>query len=213
MNLNKHIPKAYATAIKRGFFLECKKCDGFGEIHNDGINKHGNIIGDIDCPSCNGSGIDQNIPISKLIMDVIEEVAEARKAFRLERRELGETSITKECPDEDYIWYYGEYFQNTFESELADIIIVILSICGYYGIELNDYNFTSTLSIDELLLIVCDDLYKYTLYKQGFKRVYKKYKHQLSFVYSTIINICTQKNIDIEKHLELKMKYNELREN
>ena len=207
MNINKHIPRAYKTAIKRGFFTKCIKCDGEGSLPMGAPFKAFTL-----CELCNGSGIDQNIPISKLIMDVIEEVAEARKAYRLQLRELGKTSISAKCPDEDYIYYYNEYFKDTFESELADIIITILSICGYYNLSLEYIKRRKNIKIDKVLSLVCFQLSELIYSEVGnMPFTYGNIENSLSGAYSLILNYCNKENIDIEKHIKLKMKYNELR--
>lgn len=215
MNLNKYILRAYGMARKRGFFPKCPDCGtpGNGSDYTNELLEESNWTYNGDCDFCNGSGIDQNIPISKLIMDVIEEVAEARKAYRLGDLIAYRKSKIYDCAMHTQKKYFERFEKNTFESELADITIVILSVCGYHGIELEDQDFKVCGTVDQALVCICFYLgeleYSYVNWKQN---KLSKITKALNYVYSLILKLCKQEKIDIEKHIELKLKYNELRE-
>ena len=79
MNIPELIKKAYDDAKQRGFY-RCKECggEGYAPIMPDGEPGC--------CPTCTGTSIDPNIPISTLLMDIIKEIMEARRAFREGKR-------------------------------------------------------------------------------------------------------------------------------
>jgi NTP pyrophosphatase (non-canonical NTP hydrolase) len=216
MNIPKLIPICYDIAIKRGQYRVCPICGGDGvEIMPDVAETK------INCRACNGSGIDPNIPISELLMRVIEEIGEANKAWR--EHNLWERKSTVSLEDithdmkSDYppvsrmfVETFEEHIKDTFEQELADILITLLSICGYLGIEHKKSYvdlFPKATTCAGLYSVV-EMISKQMHFKKGSNDIKAI---RLSMAIDGILLICKQKNIPIEKHVLAKIEYNKTR--
>lgn len=85
---------------------------------------------------------DQKRDTSSLIMDVVTELAEAARADRqLKYARIEE--FVKRChsrvDNKEYKAAYQELLKNTFEAEIADTIITLLSICCELNIDVQMY--------------------------------------------------------------------------
>lgn len=82
--------------------------------------------------------------IAPLLMHAIGEVNEAHTAYMEGKRAATEdVEVLKRLLDESNVPVFKKYFKaavkSTFEDELADIMLMILSIAGYYNIDIESH--------------------------------------------------------------------------
>jgi hypothetical protein len=215
--------------IRQGdFFDVCPECKGDGKYYQEnpdcpscGVcfehchNSVEKCTVASDCPTCNGSGIDPNQPISKLIMKVIWSISDASRAlekgnrYNNDKLTKARECLEKELPtidiaDRSKISALYSYSKKTFEAYLSTAYIKLLAIAGFLGVKINttleDFEITDIdLCIDVMLI----ELVYYTA-KISDGTIF------ISYVVILIKEIVEDNNIDLEKHLELKLKYMEV---
>lgn len=87
---------------------------------------------------------DSKKEVGTMLMLIVSELAEALEADRT--GDFCDFSKYEECKKEMDVgirtseeiekYAFEKYIKNTFEDELADVIIRTLSICGYWGIDI-----------------------------------------------------------------------------
>ena len=102
------ITRCYDAAVERGDY-KCPECEGANLIQHKGMSHN------CYCPKCNGTGIDPNKNIGALLCDVVEELMDAKRAFR-----EGRAAVS---------------IKSTPGDKLASAVIRLFEICGYLGIE------------------------------------------------------------------------------
>lgn len=164
---------------------------------------------------------DNEIGNESLLMLVITELSEAVEADRKEKRfslEKYEYETMTECQgwltsDEKFKNVFENQVKDTLEDELAGVVIRLLDLIGVREIEIDYYNNQTrgylfsvadnnffTKSFPEIIFAVC----KTVLSNKDIDIVIKQTLISIEWV-------CQHFNIDLWLHVELKMKYNQLR--
>ena len=108
---------------------------------------------------------------------------------------------------------FEKYIKNTFEEELADIVMRTLDFCAAFGVDIEK------LCYENETIICCNNIGEYLLVVTG--QVYSAYWEieckeencyaKLESVITAIEHKAKELNINLEKHIALKMRYNETR--
>jgi len=82
-----------------------------------------------------------NPAIGSVLMAIQSEVAEAHSAFTSGKRsDAGDIAMLRDFMEHGKDAQFAKYFniaqKSTFEDELADIILLTMSIAGYYGVDI-----------------------------------------------------------------------------
>lgn len=161
--------------------------------------------------ACNHGFHDKEYSDAHWLMLIVTEIAEAVEA---DRRGIHAS------PDDVLNLYEDRYMlkrflfercvKETVEDELADICIRIFDFAGLRKLELHPIDESQNLLIMESnirTLSFTDFMFMLT----GRVHSYYTENTNLSVVIGGIIVYCNIHGIDLKKHIELKMKYNELR--
>lgn len=106
---------------------------------------------------------------------------------------------------------FEKYIKNTFEEELADIVMRTLDFCASFGVDIE------RLCYENETIICCNNIGEYLLVVTG--QVYSAYWEieckeecaKLESVITAIEHKAKELNINLEKYIALKMRYNETR--
>ena len=108
---------------------------------------------------------------------------------------------------------FEKYIKNTFEEELADIVMRTLDFCASFGVDIEK------LCYENETIICCNNIGEYLLVVTG--QVYSAYWEieckeencyaKLESVITAIEHKAKEIDINLEKHIALKMRYNETR--
>ena len=90
---------------------------------------------------------DSKKEVGTMLMLIVSELAEALEAdrtgdfcdFRKYEKCKKEMDVGIRTSEEIEKYAFERYIKNTFEDELADVIIRTLSVCGYLGIDIERY--------------------------------------------------------------------------
>lgn len=87
---------------------------------------------------------DSSPAIAPLLLHTIGESIEAHNAYAADNRaDAADIATLKKLLAENNTEAFRKYFKatvkSTFEDELADIVLMVCSIAGYYGIPLGDH--------------------------------------------------------------------------
>ena len=211
MDINKLIKKAHENAGKNGLY-ECSWCDGRGFW--DKPLSDSQIEFDAKCDECSCTGIDKNKNIHELLMGVITEISKAVEAFG--NRKFSDwksynlwikepESYPKEATFEMYI-------KGTHEDKIADVFVRLFELCGYLGIEYKkpyDININNTFGIDDNISASLFDCIK-IIVKVDLNEEDRNY--YIHYVIAYMIRFCKHFDVDIEKHVKIKMKYNKIKQ-
>ena len=103
---------------------------------------------------------------------------------------------------------FEAYIKNSVADELADTVIRLLDLAGMRNIDLNDrfvisYIVSKKKSFTENCYAIIKDIvnYKYTI------------EECINYAIRQLIELAGFYNINLERHIKMKMKYNSLREN
>lgn len=162
---------------------------------------------------------DEERNTGELLMLIVSECGEALEAHRSGKRAdlqsysvlrsfqgIGEASGTMEET-------FQEYIKDTFEDELADIVIRIADLCGREAIALEQEPNPWTMeyfrpkNIGELLLLTCADITD--LYRMKNNEAVKQSSIQRAFGMPFLI--AKLEGVDLWRHIELKLAYNRTR--
>lgn len=131
--LNLLSDKVHNNAINKGFY-DCKVCKGTGK---DEFNTMG--TGDGECGHCSGTGKDKNKNFGELLMLITSELGEALEADRKDKRANVE-AFKSGCKLDNGSFersLFKTHIKDTVEDEIADSLIRILDLCGYYNIDID----------------------------------------------------------------------------
>ena len=204
MNINELIKKAHENAVQKGFY-DCHAC-----VENP------------ECPLCKGTGVNHNKNIDELLMLIVSELGEALEAHRKDRFSkfdlsvpfIGSVTVDKLLNGlnsnlSGANTYFEEHIKDTFEDELADVAIRLFDLCGYLNIEPVDFphGVDCPENVGEGLLEITSLICEFKEDNNHSWRNEKMYE-----IIDYLKFFCETHNIDLEKYIELKMKYNETRE-
>lgn len=210
--INQKIKESHENAVEKGFY-KCNNCYGQGYFPNgDGTF----LMPKINCQKCNETGIYRNI--GELLMLIITELSEAVEAHRknkfadFDNIEMLHDDIGVYKIDSICISYFEESIKDTFEDELANTFIRLFDLCGYIKFDLSQFKkheHTITFNSDN----ICDMIYRLTsLVSRIHNFEGKQLRHFfILHFFAHLLYFCNQQNIDIKKHIELKMAYNKTR--
>lgn len=148
----------------------------------------------------------------ELLMLVITEIAEAVNADR--RNHHADVEAFKKYEDSlDFMQNFERQIKNTVEDELADVVIRSLDLAGLHSIDLSD----AMSLIDKLTSVKCKKETDGTFVELMFELVKIispediELNIKVNAILLCVVELCRAKNIDIDWHVEQKMRYNELR--
>ena len=167
---------------------------------------------------------DENWSMIHRIMMVVTELCEAIEADRNGKhanRKMFETQLNEMKFDGVWMYCFRQYIKDTVEDEFADAVIRILTIAGQMGIVFPE----DTLSEENISngLRVANEASKSKLLDREYtlpEELYMLISDLVSLEDETthigevlfmLLVIAKRRGIDIEWHVEQKMKYNELR--
>jgi len=112
--------------------------------------------------------------------------------------------------------WFESYIKDTFEDELADVVIRCLDLCGNLGIDVdknvgNQITYKTEWGIPEHLFFISRKISNAWCSDGIPIGANNQVKYNLCGAIYHIMLLSKDMNIDIEKHIELKMKYNEIR--
>lgn len=167
--------------------------------------------------ACNHGFHDKEYPDGHWLMLMVTEISEAVEADRKGKNadsvmltSLYNYTFAYEYPHNSSFRHdFEKYIKDTVEDELADVCIRIFDFAGLKGIEL-------ILSNQPHIKYEYGDIIRRQLFTEfAFKLTgsitFCSVETSLSFVINRIIAYCEIHGIDLKKHIELKMRYNELR--
>lgn len=157
---------------------------------------------------------DKELSDETYLMLIITEIAEAVNADRAGKhafRDKFEVSLKSDDDGEMFSMLYEQYIKNTVEDELADVVIRCLSFAGHRGWDLQDIpanvhdtsateKYIGDLTFAEIAFGICGNIFRVG----NIRKV-------VEGVLWTTIAYCYWRGIDIDWHVEQKMRYNELR--
>ena len=159
----------------------------------------------------------------ELFMLIISEASEALEAHRKGRRaDLKKFALPHNGNVTDDEWFqisFANCVKDTTADELADVVIRILDYCASQEIEIKPALLSTTLiSLDSdnfgaALFQICGEIQRageYALTNDIWDSA--KSKDNIHSTLALIIQLCDREQIDLLKHIELKMKYNATRE-
>ena len=159
---------------------------------------------------------DKDLSDETYLMLIITEIAEAVNADRAGKhafRDKFEVSLKSDDDGEMFSMLYEQYIKNTVEDELADVVIRCLDLAGLHSIDLSD----AMSLIDKLTSVKCKKETDGTFVELMFELVKIIFPEDIELnikvnaILLCVVELCRAKNIDIDWHVEQKMRYNELR--
>ena len=163
---------------------------------------------------------DKELSDETYLMLIITEIAEAVQADR--KGKHADVAKFKEWQEKDFSLLeetsirrfkedFEEYVKNTVEDEFADVVIRCLSFAGHRGWDLQ-HALDDVLSTSEADEIYGDETFAEMAYYacSGIIMAIDQEKAVHS-VLANVVSYCNYKGIDIDWHVEQKMRYNELR--
>ena len=155
--------------------------------------------------------------IAECLVLIHSEVSEALEADRKDRH-AGDLDAENGMLIETLGWkeWFESYIKDTFEDELADVVIRCLDLCGHLEIdvdkEMESQSSEGIFSTDRSTADKLFTLHSWITFaaKYGFKEEYTD--AGIVDIIDVTLELARHLNIDIEKHIELKMRYNESRE-
>lgn len=164
--------------------------------------------------ACNHGFHDTELSKKHFLMLVLSELGEVVEADRkgLHPKLQGD-DLENTLRFNDYASTFEVFVKDSVEDELADVCIRLFDYCGAFGVELSDVHFDEELCASwselfgeqslcencyELCNLVCD-------IDDGDEG------DSICCVLGFIFCMCVNMGIDLELHIELKMRYNSLR--
>jgi len=159
----------------------------------------------------------------EIFMLIISEASEALEAHRKGRKaDLKKFALPHNRNVSDDEWFkisFENCVKDTTADEIADVVIRILDYCASQEIEIKPALLSTTLiSLDSdnfgaALFQICGEIQRageYAITNDIWE--IEKSKDNIHSTLTLIIQLCDREQIDLLKHIELKMKYNATRE-
>jgi len=157
--------------------------------------------------------------VGEIFMLIISEAAEALEAHRKgkfadlqgyegERKSVADSLLF-------HIRGFEKYIKDSFEDELADVVIRVLDYAGSRDLDVsiiegNIEDLSLETNIGAMLCDTCEYIIQARLSVE-YKATDKKVSANLRQVLRQVFAIAKFSNIDLERHIELKLKYNKTR--
>lgn len=166
--------------------------------------------------ACEHGWHEENLSNEHYLCLVISELMEAVEADRKRMHAFRTPFEDFICrfttdPEHAYKVAFDEYIKDSVEDELSDAVIRLLDLAGLKGIDLENFNYEeshisdySGLSFTEAMFGITKEI------TNGFTED-DVLEEKIHSVLNEIFSFCEDMEIDIEWHIEQKMKYNELR--
>ena len=174
--------------------------------------------------ACNHGFHEEDLSIRHSLMLIVTEISGAVEADRMCRHaniESYEDEIRygADVYDKDTRSPFEKYIKDTVEDELADVCIRIFDLCGMLGI-------VPRVFVDDDIRETFDELFgKMSFCERMFELSYQFTRYDadsdlddfsfmrdnLGVALSFLMCMCESMGIDIMNHIELKMRYNEMR--
>lgn len=167
---------------------------------------------------------DEEHSMEHYMMLVLSEVGEALEADRRDKRARWQAFVYSDGEhDSRFVTHFEEFIKDTLEDELADVVIRLFDLCGTYKINVRRILETTCMEDDFKALCeektLCERLFILSAILchvdgQSTKDdgttycLPKVVGAALHFIYY----LCQDMQINIERHVELKMRYNKTRE-
>ena len=152
--------------------------------------------------------------IGQTLMLIVGEMSEALDAHQCGRYadQIAVNFLKESTVYLDFVVNFEDYIKNTFEDELADIVIRILDFCAAFGVDVEHaYKRTCASDRDN----VGESLFNATSFIASYYNLAKRYNVMTSVHIAIPIHIvetlAIRRDINLEKHIALKMRYNETR--
>ena len=171
--------------------------------------------------ACEHGFHDKEYPYYHWLMLTICELGEAVEADRCNRHvdieafeRMMRDPILKDDTDGDIVFYtnFKKYIKDTVEDELADVVIRMLDFAGLIGIDLTELQAEVDNGEVENSDIKDSDLITscYAI-SSVLSDIHKDLAYIVCGTIAGVMLYAHQNNIDLEWHIEQKMRYNELR--
>jgi len=161
---------------------------------------------------------DKERNLYEVVMLIVSECGEAleahRKGKRADMSDWGAQYNGCDMLDTNERMGFETWIKDSFEDELADVIIRIADLCGGLGIEpkfleaQNDIEDNVGENLLAITMMLCASI--------DFERVkvpkYRIDTEPLGLAVSMIYDLARKMNIDLDRHIKLKMQYNQGRE-
>ena len=195
-------------------------------VKNDDISKTKSLIGRAYGCACAHGFHEDALSVEHYLMLVLSEIGEAVEADRKDRRAqvamFRSESVTKQ-PSENvqshWSFCFGTFIKDTLEDELADIAIRLYDMCGALGIEPRvEYeglgaDFVNIFGEDTF----CERMYYLSRLLCSTNGVVEAdgtdecLPQVVGCALSFLFALAKDMNVDLMRHIEWKMKYNESR--
>lgn len=201
-----------------------------------GIDQLNKYITECDIIATQHGWYEKDLSDNHYLMMIITEISEAIQADRSNKHAVMTSfdAYYKSKTDEEFIFpddcsndndrfieAYKLYVEGTVDSEIADIVIRILSFLGLKGMKLKmlpELDLTSnwvgsdgcfkTSSFTEISLILTSYIVSFVLGDINARC----YVEKMSFIIAFVFKWCKFLGVDIDKQIKLKIRYNSLRE-
>jgi len=164
------------------------------------------------------NGQDEDYSLPKKLALIHFEVSEALEADRKDRH-AGDLDAENGMLIEEMGWneWFESYIKDTFEDELADVVIRCLDLCGKLKIDIDRWMKEEYSDVkDELLDLGLSSISEKLFMIHGcitFSMIGETIaKSGIQMIITSTIFISEQLNIDLLTHINLKMRYNSTRE-
>lgn len=149
----------------------------------------------------------------ELLMLMVTEVAEAVEADRKDRY-CDMNAFYASLAIEGFEKTYNNTVKGTFEEEMADVCIRIFDYCGQWGIKLGSVTSAMDKELHAWTGIEIKNTagFLFSITRSVTDMHFGSFpKMKAGEVLGKIVHLCRVKNIDLDKHIELKMKFNKTR--
>lgn len=205
------IEKHHGAMVKKGFYdcPECNKHKKRMELLPENTRQINRFWF---CSVCDNTGINPNINIGQSIMLIVTELSEAVEADRIKRYAYNmDILLLEENKKSFYVWFEN-FVKDSLEDEITDTYLRLYDLCGYLKITPNivagTVNWRTSNTADMIREISIKVLNLNPEYPRD-----SDFKTNLGHIFLYLDAFCSKKDINIEKHLVAKMKYNKKREN
>ena len=138
------------------------------------------------------------------LMEAVEADRKGRKADMVKYNEyiLAKKEQNEKLTDEQFSGVFISYIKDSIEDELADAVIRLLDTAGASGVALDVFDYDFRIENELFTENIFEIIYVIMSYNESYC---------ISYAIDMIEGLCDLLNIDLWKHVELKLKFNSLR--